>query len=593
MPLFRSEKIRSTFAAGLMMLAIQGCTADSEDASETPATATPMPETATPETPSSEHPEGWTDATHGDDAAPDYDTVFPSAKVNRIDITIAAADWQKMVDQMTELLGPFGEGGGTGGGGMGEPPPFDTTACDGKAAGDACTSTTEGTETEGVCTADPMGGSSLICIPVTPPEAIDACDGQSSGATCSYVAEDGSTVSGQCLSFPGSPLSCTSTGGQPPDDGGMGAGLDFVSDLVWVPSDLTFQDSSGQDITWRYVGIRFKGNSSLAIPWQSGVWKLPFKLDFDEFEEDQPGIKNQRFYGFKHLGMSNGWSDDSLLHEKVMDDLLRLAGIPAPRAAFYRLYINHGTGPLYFGLYTATELIESDMLQTQLGSSDGNLYKPEGEAANWTTFDAASFAKENNEDEADWSDVEAAITALNADRTDLATWRAGLESSFNVEAFGEWLAMNTLAVNWDTYGQIAHNYYLYGDPADGGRLRWLPWDHSLALSTTGGMGEALSISLDEVSASWPLIRFLMDDPSFEEEYRANLATLLNGAFALESTQARIQAEHDLIAPYVTGENGEVAPYTNLTSQTAFDDSVNVLFQHVADRHAAAEEYLGL
>ena len=83
----------------------------------------------------------------------------------------------------------------------------------------------------------------------------------------------------------------------------------------------------------------------------------------------------------------------------------------------------------------------------------------------------------------------------------------------------------------------------------------------------------------------------MDDPTFESAYREHIAALLEGAFALEATQARIQAEHDLIAPYVVGSGGEQAPYTNLTSPAAFEGSATVLIQHVADRHTAAREYL--
>ena len=108
-----------------------------------------------------------------------------------------------------------------------------------------------------------------------------------------------------------------------------------------------------------------------------------------------------------------------------------------------------------------------------------------------SSFDEASFDKETNKDESDWSDVIAAIEALNADKSDPAAWRAGLEAVFNVDEFLRWLAVNTTIQNWDTYGSMAHNYYLYGDPTDNGRLAWIPWDNNMALSGEGmggGMG---------------------------------------------------------------------------------------------------------
>jgi hypothetical protein len=56
-------------------------------------------------------------------------------------------------------------------------------------------------------------------------------------------------------------------------------------------------------LQWYHVGVRFKGNSSLSFSWRNGVWKMSFKLDFDEFEDEFPEISNQRFYGFKQLNL--------------------------------------------------------------------------------------------------------------------------------------------------------------------------------------------------------------------------------------------------------------------------------------------------
>ena len=50
---------------------------------------------------------------------------------------------------------------------------------------------------------------------------------------------------------------------------------------IWVPCDLIFEEKQ-----WYKVGIRFKGNSSLGFAWHRGKWKIPLKLDFDEYEDD-------------------------------------------------------------------------------------------------------------------------------------------------------------------------------------------------------------------------------------------------------------------------------------------------------------------
>src|SRR3712207_7571114 len=52
--------------------------------------------------------------------------------------------------------------------------------------------------------------------------------------------------------------------------------------------------------------------------------------------------------------------------EKLMADVLRDAGIPAARTAFYRVFIDFGSGLRYCGVYTAVEVVENTMIQTQL-----------------------------------------------------------------------------------------------------------------------------------------------------------------------------------------------------------------------------------
>jgi len=256
------------------------------------------------------------------------------------------------------------------------------------------------------------------------------------------------------------------------------------------------------------------------------------------------------------------------------------------------------------------------MLEAQFGDDSGNLYKP---TSNWVSFNEADFDKETNQGEEDFSDVEAAIAALHADRSDPEAWRAGLEAALNVDEFIHWLAVNTVIQNWDTYGNMAQNYYLYGDPSDEGRLIWIPWDNNMALSGDGGMGaapdefedldggieglddvnggmarmgRALSLTLDEVGGNWPLIRYLADDPVYWAIYVSYVQETIEGLFAVEPTQARYQAAHDLIAPYVVGSEGELPGCTLLSDSQEFYDALDDLIAHVAQRREAVLEFLG-
>jgi spore coat protein CotH len=368
----------------------------------------------------------------------------------------------------------------------------------------------------------------------------------------------------------------------PPDGGGNMLGTD--ENPLWAPCTVIYRGKQ-----WYHAGVRFKGNSSLSSTWRSGSYKLPFRFDFDEFEDTYPAIRNQRFFGFQQLSLSSGFSDNSLIREKVVGDIFRMAGVPAPRTAFYRLYIDHGNGPTYFGLYTMVEIPAKPMLETQFSGAGGNLYKPEGTGATFASFVEASFDKETNQDEADYADVKALFDALQADREDPESWRAGLEATLNVPAFLRWLAVNTVIQNWDTYGKMSHNYFLYNDPATG-LLNWIPWDNNMALSDTQ-MGGALSLSLTEVGSSWPLIRYLMDDAVYHEMYVADVFATISIAFYPERMQPIYQAAHELIRLYVVGDEGEKEGYTLLKSTEDFDAALEILNSHVEGRYSEAMSFV--
>jgi hypothetical protein len=107
----------------------------------------------------------------------------------------------------------------------------------------------------------------------------------------------------------------------------------------------------------------------------------------------------------------------------------------------------------------------------------------------------------------------------------------------------------------------------------------------------GSMGNPLSLSLDEVSDSWPLIRYLMDDPLYHAMYLEDLEEFVTTTFAPDRMTEIIEANHDLIASSVTGVDGETDGYTNLSSPEAFDASVDELIEHVTGRYDAVMEYL--
>jgi hypothetical protein len=362
--------------------------------------------------------------------------------------------------------------------------------------------------------------------------------------------------------------------------------LDTDEDPIFVPAEVFYNDTQ-----WYRVGIRFKGNSSLQSSWQAGILKLSFKLDFDEFEDDYPQIDNQRFYGFKKFSLKNNYDDNALMREKVAADVFKNAGMAVSHTGFYTLYVDHGNGPVYFGLYTLVEEVDGTVLDTQFSSDDGNLYKPEEGGATFAegSFSEENFEKKTNEDDADWSDILALFAALHADTytSDPATWRADLEAVFNVDVFLNYLAVNGIIQNWDTYGLMPHNYYLYNDP-DTGLLTWIPWDNNEALQT-GKQGGSLALDFSGLDTdSWPLIGKIYGDEVYKARYDELLLEVISAAFETNSIQATYDAYSALIEPYATTEG---SGYTFLRSDDDFYQGVEALHAHAEQRAQAVSSYL--
>jgi len=492
---------------------------------------------------------------------PDYQVMFPQGSVHRIDISITPEDWQKMLDDMTHRYGEFGNSSQM-----------------------------------------PMGGPG-----------------------------------------PGNP------GGDDFGKAEMQQGpemnLDDSDNPVVVPAKVTVQN-----VTLDKVGIRFKGQSSLSGSWREGSYKISMKLNCDEYKDENPELKNQKLFGFDELSLKSGFGDNSLIRDKVVPDIFRSAGVPAPETAFYQVYVDTGNGPVYFGLYTVIEDVADTMITSQFTNGSGNLYKAENirttTFAN-SSFNISGFSKETNKKKGS-ADLEQLYKALNSDlrTTDPAAWRSGLESILNVDEFITWLAANTIIQNWDTYGMASHNFFLYNNPEDG-RFVWIPWDNNEALQNLsagmggnfgpgagigsenlspnvghgfagmppgpgndtpmngppggqgmgGGMrgdhpsGGQLSLNLDEVSDQWPLIRYLMDDPVYHEKYVQAVEKVLSGAFNPDNLKSLYTKNHDLIARFVVGGNGEQKGYTLLRSPGEFNSSLDALLSHADSRYTDAMAYL--
>lgn len=411
----------------------------------------------------------WTETTHGKLATPDYSTIFPQDKVQRLDITISSDDWDAIQTDLTNM-------------------------------------------------------------PRTRP----------------------------------------------------GETIDGTFDPIWVSCDLFYNEKQ-----WYKVGIRVKGNSSLQSTYSSGIKKYSFKLDFNQFEDSYPQIKDQRFNGFKQLNLNNNFEDKSLMREKVAGDLFREFGLPVAQTAYYEVYINYQGKPQYFGLYTLVEEVDNTVIKTQFGNGDGNLYKPEGTAASFALgkFNTTDFYKKTNEAIGDWTDVKSLYEALHSGlrTSDPKAWRVLLESKIDVNLYIRWLAANTVMQNWDTYGRMTHNFYLYNDPSTS-RFVWIPWDNNEALQE-GKMGGGIALNLSGVTSEWPLISFIASDDTYYALYKQKAKEFASMVFEPSRMYAKYDYYNNLIGESVRKEE---SGYTFLNNGASdFSSAISQLKLHVDKRFSAA------
>jgi spore coat protein H len=509
-------------------------------------------------------PEGWTDETHSNSAEPNYEVVFPEDRVNQIKITVSPEDWEVMQENMAELFGASDTGQAAPGGLR---PDGDVPPDMGDSAPDTDNMTQElmprrgGVRPGGMVPPDmgaPVPGTDNITQGVLP--------GQ----------EGSQVVNPRAPGIPG----WINIGRDNPD---------------WVPATIEFNG-----LIWTNVGLRYKGNSSLNSGWKKGSLKLPMKLDFDEFEDECPEIDNQRFYGFKQLSFSNLFSDGTYMHDPLTSDILQEAGLMAAETAWYEATIDYGEGPVNLGLYVVIEIVDDTVIDRYFDDDSGNIYEGDGPGVSLAVGTRnqiqSSFQKENNEDEADWSDIEKLYDVLHSESriSEPESWRESLEAVFDVDSFLEWLSISAIIQHWDTYGQMSHNFYLYNDP-DTGMLNWISWDHNQILSGGTPIGlqagraaarirtrSSLSLGMEEVTQQWPLIRYLLDDPVYHDRYIKYIEETINGPLDPDKLAEKCRKTAEILAPYVA---------TDDFSEIVFESTVDDLIYRIYERYKAAVDFL--
>jgi hypothetical protein len=204
------------------------------------------------------------------------------------------------------------------------------------------------------------------------------------------------------------------------------------------------------------------------------------------------------------------------------------------------------------------EQVDKTYLADRFPDNDGNLYKAAmwGGDLKWYGSDPSAYwdryEKKTNEIENDWSDLVNFLNVLN--NTPEPTFKAQLESVFNVDGFLSYLAANTVLSNLDSIAGRNCNFYLYNNPVTG-RFEFIPWDlneafgnHTLPRDNGLTADEMLTFDIyNPVSTGeHVLIERILTVPEYVDTYLSRVRALVEGQFSPAQLHAKIDSTYNLI-----------------------------------------------
>jgi spore coat protein CotH len=308
--------------------------------------------------------------------------------------------------------------------------------------------------------------------------------------------------------------------------------------------------------TFDNVGIRYKGHGTFMSSFNS--MKKPFKIAFDRYD------KKGRLFNEAKISLNNNSMDASKIREAIAYDLFRESGVPAPRTAFAKVYLNvpGQYAQKYLGLYTMAENVEERFLKERFGAKDGLLLKPEGASdlpylgENWSAYEKTYAPKSKATDAAKKRLTEFLRLIHQADDP---TFESRIGTILDVNEFLRFLAVNAILVNHDSLLGIGHNFYLFLNPKTD-RFVFIPWDLDLSFGGFPMAGDPrklvdLSLTHPQIGRN-RLIERLMAMKSVKEAYVKIVREIVSKNFAQAKLFNEIDRIQASVRPAVASESDD-------------------------------------
>ena len=221
-------------------------------------------------------------------------------------------------------------------------------------------------------------------------------------------------------------------------------------------------------------------------------------------------IKTDKYVDFQHLGdteritLNNNAGDATHLAACLLFEIFAAAGHPAPRCNLANVMVNGE--PL--GPYTHVEAVKRRFLERAFGDSSGSLY--EGAFTDFVEAWLPRFDVKTGSTDTTFAPLRAVAVALRKPDAELVD---ALEPLLNIDRFITYWALEVLLGHGDGYNNSRNNFYVYFDPADGGRAVFIPWgiDKTPNAAVQEPLGSFLNAEIPRRLSRIPLVATLMQE----------------------------------------------------------------------------------
>ncbi|MEA4920317.1 MAG: CotH kinase family protein [Clostridiaceae bacterium] len=144
--------------------------------------------------------------------------------------------------------------------------------------------------------------------------------------------------------------------------------------------------------SYKNVGIRAKGNTSLSSVSAYGNDRYSFKIEFDQYDS------TKSYYGLDKISLNNIVQDNTYMKDFLTYQMMGYFEVSSPLCSYVYITVNGED----WGLYLAVESAEESFLERNYGSDYGELYKPDstgmgGGRGNGGGFDMDEFRQDTED----------------------------------------------------------------------------------------------------------------------------------------------------------------------------------------------------